>query len=55
MLRLVVAGHDYASILKHWTLPMVLKVNEAMDLQEDANRLSMESTQPKKEGLNGIW
>ena len=33
VMRLVLAGHDYAQIREHWTLPMVLKINRAMDLQ----------------------
>jgi hypothetical protein len=44
-------GHDYARILKHWTLPMVLRVNEALDLQSRANRLGAEKAQSRaKEG-----
>jgi hypothetical protein len=46
------AGHDYAAILKGWTLPMVIKANVAMDIQEDANRLAHESANPSpREGL----
>lgn len=35
---------------------MVFKVNRALDLQIEANRLGMEKAQGKaKEGTNGLW
>ena len=48
-------GHDYAMILKYWTLPMVLRVNRALDLQEEVNRMGIERARAKsKEGNNGL-
>jgi hypothetical protein len=40
VMRLVNEGHDYGLILKGWTLPMVLRANKALDVQEKANTLS---------------
>jgi hypothetical protein len=34
-------GHDYARILDSWTLPMVLRANQALDIQEEANAKSI--------------
>lgn len=51
-------GHDYANILKNWTLPMVLRINEALDLQFEANNLAAEKARvaaKSKEGHDGIW
>jgi hypothetical protein len=46
-------GHDYWEILNKWTLPMVLRVNEALDAQAKANRLGVEKARAK-EGQNGF-
>lgn len=51
-------GHDYAMILKSWTLPMVLKLNRALDLQEEANRMAVKKAQAssnKGKETNGLW
>lgn len=57
VLRLVNAGHDYALILKSWTLPMVIRANMALDIQEEANQLAAEKSQPQKNGglVNEFW
>lgn len=49
-------SHDYATILNSWTLPMVLKVNWALDLQKEANNKAADLSQVKTEGQDhGIW
>jgi hypothetical protein len=40
-MRLVLKGHDYARIETTWTLGMVLDANDALDLQEEVDRLAM--------------
>jgi hypothetical protein len=40
-MRLVLAGHDYYRVGTYWNLPMVMKANDAMDLQEEANAKAM--------------
>lgn len=48
-MRLVVAGHDFGLIERGWTLGMVLKTNEAMDIQEEANSKAIQAAKSKKE------
>lgn len=52
VMRLVLAGHDYARIVQSWTLPMVLKANAAMDLQEEVNLLQQKKMLDKSGGDN---
>lgn len=40
VMRLVLAGHDYGSIRRGWTLGMVLRTIRAMDIQDKANELA---------------
>lgn len=41
-MRLVLAGHDYGAIENGWTLGMVIDLNEALDLQQEADRQATE-------------
>jgi len=60
VLRLVNRGHDYHQIKTKWSLPMVLRANEALDLQDDAERLARRNAEKqaatkKAEENGGIW
>jgi hypothetical protein len=54
VLRLVNRGIDYGVIKRTWNLPMVLKANRAIDIQEKADRLAAKKARDrakqKKEG-----
>ena len=50
MLRLVLAGQDYAAIKTKWTLGMVMRVNRAMDLQERVNAMAADA---QRKAING--
>jgi hypothetical protein len=51
---LVLAGHDYGVIKNTWTLPMVLRANEALDLKEELeSKIEALKYQAQNKGLFG--